>query len=742
MYPRKSIVKCSYHYPRHCYRFLASKPAKPPNAPKEKACDQAEKPAVKVPISERSQLKNAKRVMIKFGSAVIIQGPGKGLAMSRLANLVEQMADIHHQDKDLLFITSGSVAHGRSKLSHKTSKEKGAKPLDKKPSAAVGQPALMYLYEALFNRYNIQTAQVLVTETDIYQDENRKALTQTLNHLLSLRVIPVLNTNDAVLPQPNTPCPTLCKGIVLSDNDSLAAMLASETKTDLLLLLSTIDGVYDKKPDDPNAKLLYTFTEAHKKAIEYGATSNVGLGGMESKVSSSLWALDHGVSVVICNGMKQDAIKTVLSGKKFGTIFAHKECVDESTDQIAATARNSGRLLAQLPADQRVACIKKLADLLDSKSKEVIAANEEDLKQAKKVGYSEVLIHRLKLTPPKLKALSVGLRQISESSKTILGRVVRRTLLADNLELSQITVPIGVLLVIFESRPDALPQIASLAIASGNGLVLKGGEEAHHSNKKLMELVDEALASIKCQGAVGLVNTKEEIADLINMDQYIDLIIPRGSNQLVKFIQDNAKRIPVMGHSEGICHTYVDKCMEQEKALKIIKDAKTDYPAACNATETILLHKDLMEGDFFAALCCMLNDAGVKMHSGPSLLKYLQFGPPLAKSMKHEYSSMECCVEVVDNMDQAVEHIHKYGSSHTECIITEDEETAENFLMKVDSACVFHNASTRMADGFRFGLGAEVGISTSRIHARGPVGVEGKRKFVHKPLPLDGSCEK
>ncbi|ERL91076.1 hypothetical protein D910_08418 [Dendroctonus ponderosae] len=574
------------------------------------ACKPVEK--ARIPISHRDKLKDAKRIMIKFGSAVIIQDPGKRIAMSRLANLIEQMADLHHQGREILFITSGSVAHGRTSLSAKTRKDLAK--LDKKPAAAVGQPGLMYLYNTLFTKYDIQCAQVLVTETDIYQDANRKVLKDVLHKLISLRVIPILNTNDAVLPQPELPCPTLCKGINLKDNDTLAAMLSSEVGADLLIILSSIDGVFDKAPDDPNAKLLHTFSKGNKKGIEFGRASSVG-----------------------------------------------SNC--------------SNRL-------------------------------------------------------------------------------------AEGLELSQITVPIGVLLVIFEARPDVLPQIAALSIASGNGLVLKGGDEAVYSNEIMKNIVDEALKTIKCEGAVGLVSTKEEIADLINMDQYIDLIIPRGGYQLIRFIQENARKIPVMGHSEGICHIYVDKDANLEKVFKIVNDAKTDYPTACNAVETILLHKDLMEGDFFSELCCGLKNLQVKINSGPNLSKCLQFGPPLAKSMKKEYGSLELCIEVVDNLDQAVEHIHKYGSSHTDAIITENHETAEKFLQKVDSACVFHNASTRMADGFRFGLGAEVGISTGRIHARGPVGIEGLLttkwllrsqcahtagefnqengpKWIHKPLPLN-----
>ncbi|XP_050303262.1 delta-1-pyrroline-5-carboxylate synthase-like [Anthonomus grandis grandis] len=740
-----------------CTRLLTEK------KPKKEECKPLEHKRLAYP--SRDLLKNAKRIMVKFGSAVIIQEKWNKIAMSRLANLIEQMVELHEEGKEILFITSGSVAHGRSKLGEKVKVQSGTK-IDKKPAAAVGQPGLMFLYKALFSKFDIQCAQVLVTEADIYQDNNRKVLKDVLNHLLQYRVIPILNTNDAVLPQPEIPCPTLCEGIALRDNDSLAAILSTEIGCDLLMILSTIDGVFTKDPEDPQARIIHNFSKDMIKNVEFGKASNVGLGGMQSKIASSLWAVDHGTSVVVANGLKADTLKAVLSGKKIGTFFRQPNlCDEDNTEIIAASARLGGRALSLLTGEERAACINHFAELLDKRVPDIMAANKKDLEDAKKIGLSNVLIGRLTITPPKIKALSVGLRQIADNSKTIVGKVVRRTLLAEGLELTQITVPIGVILVIFEARPDVLPQIAALAIASGNGLVLKGGDEAVASNFVMKSIVDEALKSIKCDGAIGLVSTKEEIADLINLDQYIDLIIPRGGYKLIRFIQNNAKRIPVMGHSEGICHIYVDKDACLEKCIKILIDAKTDYPTACNAVETLLLHKDLMEGDFFAELCCNLKNAGVKINSGPNLSNFLQFGPPLAATMKKEYGALEMCIEVVSSVEEAISHIHKYGSGHTESIITENKEIAEVFLKSVDSACVFHNTSTRMSDGFRFGLGAEVGISTARIHARGPVGIEGLLttkwvlrsqcahtasefneqdgpKWIHKSLPLDNkkSC--
>lgn len=270
-----------------------------------------------------------------------------------------------------------------------------------------------------------------------------------------------------------------------------------------------------------------------------------------------------------------------------------------------------------------------------------------------------------------MKTLAVGLKQIADSSYQNVGRVLRKTKLAENLVLQQVTVPIGVLLVIFESRPDSLPQVAALAMASANGLLLKGGKEAAHSNKALMDLVKESLKGMGADDAISLVSTREEISDLLSMEKHIDLIIPRGSSDLVRNIQKQSQHIPVLGHAEGICHVYLDKDADPAKALKIVRDAKCDYPAACNAMETLLIHEN-HAGELFNEICNMLKKEGVKIHAGPRLASQLTFGPPPARSMKHEYGALECCIEIVKDMDEAIDHIHKFGSSHTDVIVTEN----------------------------------------------------------------------
>ncbi|XP_034656249.1 delta-1-pyrroline-5-carboxylate synthase [Drosophila subobscura] len=731
-------------------------------------------------FTERSQLKYARRLVVKLGSAVITREDNHGLALGRLASIVEQVAECHLEGREVMMVTSGAVAFGKQKLAQellmslsmretlnpKEGKEFDGATLEPRAAAAVGQSGLMSLYDAMFAQYGVKIAQVLVTKPDFYNEETRNNLFCTLSELISLNIVPIINTNDAVSPpmfiRDDEPAGGARRGIPIKDNDSLSAMLAAEVQADLLILMSDVDGIYNKPPWEDGAKLMHTYSSDDSNSIEFGKKSKVGTGGMDSKVKAATWALDRGVSVVICNGMQEKAIKTIIGGRKVGTFFT--EATEHSTNAVpvevmAENARTGSRQMQALTPAQRASAVDTLADLLVSREKFILEANAKDLAEAQKNGLAKPLLSRLSLNAAKLKNLAIGLKQIAEDSHKNVGRVLRRTRLADGLELKQVTVPIGVLLVIFESRPDSLPQVAALAMASGNGLLLKGGKEAAHSNRALMDLVTEALATVGAEHAVSLVSTREEISDLLSMEKHIDLIIPRGSSELVRSIQEQSLHIPVLGHAEGVCHVYIDRDADLRKALHIARDAKCDYPAACNAMETLLIHEDLMSGDIFTDVCNMLKREGVKINAGPRLNQQLTFGPPAAKSLRHEYGALECCIEIVPSLEEAINHIHTYGSGHTDVIVTENDAAAKHFLGSVDSACVFHNASSRFADGFRFGLGAEVGISTARIHARGPVGVEGllttkwilngqdhaaadfaeggERTWLHESLPLD-----
>ncbi|XP_068439359.1 delta-1-pyrroline-5-carboxylate synthase isoform X1 [Clinocottus analis] len=698
-------------------------------------------------FAHRGELRQAKRIVVKLGSAVVTRGDECGLALGRLASIVEQVAMLQNQGREMMIVTSGAVAFGKQRLRHEILlsqsvrqalhsghnqlKDMSLPVLEARACAAAGQSGLMALYEAMFTQYSTCTAQVLVTNLDFHDDQKRQNLNSTLQELLRMNIVPIINTNDAVVPPPEPNSDLQGVNVIsIKDNDSLAARLAVEMEADLLIALSDVEGLYNSPPGTDDAKLIDIFYPGDQQSIIYGTKSRVGIGGMEAKVKAALWALQGGTSVVIANGthpkVTGHVITDIVEGKKVGTFFSEVKPAGPTVEHQTEMARKSGRTLASLHPDQRSEIICHLAELLTDKKEEILTANKMDLDLAVNAGrLPPAMLKRLSLSPAKLSSLAIGLRQIAVAAQDSVGRVLRRTRVAHNLELEQITVPIGVLLVIFEARPDCLPQVSALAIASGNALLLKGGKEAANTNRVLHQLTQEALSMHGVGEAVQLVSTREEVEDLCRLDKMIDLIIPRGSSQLVKSIQSAAKGIPVLGHSEGICHIYVDGEASGDKVIKIVRDSKCDYPAACNAMESLLIHRDVLRMPLFDQIIDMLRTERVKIHAGPRFASYLTFSPSEAKSLRTEYGDLECCIEVVDSMQEAVDHIHKYGSSHTDVIITENEDTAEQFLQMLDSACVFWNASSRFADGYRFGLGAEVGISTARIHARGPVGLEG-----------------
>lgn len=692
----------------------------------------------KMAFALREDLKQSRRIIVKMGSSVVTRADSCGLALGRLASIVEQVSELQNEGRQMLIVTSGAVAYGKQKLtqefimsqsmrqtlSPKDNYKEGNNCVTSRAAAAVGQSGLMALYDAMYSQYGVKIAQVLVTKPDFCNEDVRRQLLSTLQDLLLLNIIPIINTNDAVAPPQQFDGDDVPGILNIKDNDCLAAQLAAEIRADTLILMSDVDGIYTRPPSTEGSKLIHTYTP-DINGIVFGNKSRVGLGGMESKVKSATWALERGVSVVICNGMEDRAISNIIKGQRIGTFFTNSNLNDPSVESAAIKAREGSRTLQALSPENRADIIFSLADLLAKRQTDISNANKKDIEIAKHEGLSGPLLSRLSLTPNKIQSLVAGLKQIAASSHNNVGRTLRRIRVADGMELNQVTVPIGVLLVIFESRPDCLPQVASLAIGTGNGLLLKGGKEASYTNGCLMNLVSEALDAYDATDAVALVSSREQVSDLLQMNNYIDLVIPRGSKELVQTIQEQSKGIPVLGHSEGICHVYVDKDSDPQSALKIVRDSKCDYPAACNAAETILLHKTLVHTPFFEDLCNTLKGEKVVIYAGPKLAKVLTFGPPLAKSLKMEYGSLECTIEIVDSVEDAICHIHEYGSGHTDVIVTENVTTAQQFLSKVDSACVFHNCSTRFADGYRFGLGAEVGISTTRIHARGPVGVEG-----------------
>jgi gamma-glutamyl phosphate reductase len=420
---------------------------------------------------------------------------------------------------------------------------------------------------------------------------------------------------------------------------------------------------------------------------------------------------------------------------------------------VAEAAREAQRSLAGASGAARSRVLVRLAGLLRDREASILEANAQDLRAAQAEGLAAPLLNRLGLTAAKIATLIDGVRSLAAAEDPV-GTTLRRTELEEGLILEQVRSPLGVLLVIFESRPDAVIQIGALALRAGDAVILKGGREATASNRALVGCLRDALeAEGLPAGAVAGVEGRPAVRALLELDDCIDLVIPRGSGAMVRSIQEST-RIPVLGHAEGICHLFLDAAADPAMAVRLAVDGKCDYPAACNATETLLVHRDFAH---LAEVGRSLAARGVRLRADEAAAGALGVPsvPATPEDWRTEYGSLDLAVRVVDSLDAAIDHIHRYGSAHTDAIVTADAGAAEEFLRRVDSASVFHNASTRFADGYRYGLGAEVGISTGRIHARGPVGVEGllttrwllrgsgqsvaefgpgKRSFTHKDL--------
>lgn len=638
-------------------------------------------------IHSRQDLQHAKRIVIKAGTSVVSTPEGFP-SLLRMANIVEYASRLVRQGKEVLIVTSGAVGVGRQRLrrqallrqslvDHMSQKDPThTLPEESRKSynsacAAAGQLGLMSLYETMFNQFDVSTSQLLVTSFDFTSPERRANVQDVISQLLNLGIVPLLNENDAVV--------AMTYGMSFSDNDSLAALVAVEMSAQLLILLTDVKGVYDLPPSDPHAQLIDVFRAASADFKE-GDKSSQGRGGMSAKVGAALSAITGGVqAVVIAAGGETGIIDSIMQGRQTGTLFLHSEVrsadapplsaigEEKSTpEDMARMAREGARQLQALSSVEREDLLRAIADAIAAKETDILAMNAIDVKNAETALVDCLLdiqvVSRLKLTHEKLATLVEGIRAIADQTEPI-GQLLLRTELAEGLVLEKSSCPIGVLLIIFESRPDCLPQIAALAIRSGNGLLLKGGKEAEHSNAFLHKVIADTIERVAkgkvSRHAIGLVTSRADIASLLRLDQYIDLVIPRGSGALVKFIKDNT-RIPVMGHAEGVCHVYVDAAADVDKAVRVVVDAKTDYPSACNAAETLLLHEDLVASGEADKIMRALRVAGVSLYGGPHAV-WAGCTDQAAKDMRTEYGGLAMTVEVVSSLRDAVDHINAHG---------------------------------------------------------------------------------
>lgn len=433
--------------------------------------------------------------------------------------------------------------------------------------------------------------------------------------------------------------------------------------------------------------------------------------------------------------------------------------------QKAKVAREASYALAKLPGAVRDGELEKVAEAIWLHREAILEANARDLEAAEEMlqkgEITGAMIKRLELNPEKIRGIVDMVRGVA-SQEDPLGKTEYAMELDEGLELFRVSSPIGVIAVIFESRPDALVQIASLCLKSGNCVLLKGGSEARNTNQRLHEIIRDAADSVP-EGWIHNVEARKDVGEILKMDDYVDLIVPRGSNDFVRFIQSNT-RIPVLGHAEGVCHVYVDEEADVPMALDVCYDAKVQYPSVCNAVDAILVHEDVAPR-FLPGMVDRFLRRGVEVRGDDRVRGVVSDGVLEAteEDWGAEYLDYRVAIKVVDDIGEAISHVNAFGSHHTDAIVTSNEETALGFMESVDSASVFWNASTRFADGYRYGLGSELGISTGKIHVRGPTGLEGlttykyylrggghivadysegRRRFTHKPLEREWKEER
>jgi delta-1-pyrroline-5-carboxylate synthetase len=805
------------------------------------------------------------RIVVKAGTSVVSTSAGLP-ALSRIANIVEQCCELMRSGKQVLLVSSGAIGCGRRKMIKqkllsssirdylnvntpppRESAEDIARARRQHDAAcaAAGQATLMSLYDSLFTAHDVSCSQLLVTKEDFKSDRRVENMKYSLEAQCKAGLIPIINENDAISANEGYTEPG-----IFSDNDSLAALIASNVGAELLLILTDVNGLYDRPPSKEGAKLIEILhprvweesKESGMKNQQIGQKSSQGRGGMEAKINAAISALDGGVSnVIVVNGRVPNTLVKACYGENVGTLITYQynminttpvlspnkspsslyqnnlKSLDSDTLQLdddgknqsimhkanflspgnhendnvifdsntplssssndatesAMLARKAQRALASLSGDERSRILNEISVSIENEIKAILGANARDLVLFDRPALGEGVSHgnvctlghnsfpynhkyisnpliaqnkdkqhlkqRLKLSEAKLKSVIKGARSLALKEDLIGKEIISRDIYRDQLHLKQVYSPIGVLLIIFEARPECLPQIVSLAIRAGCGVILKGGSEARTSNAILHRIVANAITVSTDGKVVGehlihLLENREQVNALLgneHAERYIDIVIPRGSNKLVKHIQSTT-RLPVLGHAAGVCHAFVDKNICLDNCIKLLIDAKTNYPAACNALETILFVKDL---DFVQinAILMALRDANValygttnfmsflKAYNGRDVLPGLSIHPLPGNNLSTEWGNLSITLEVVDDIHHAIEHIALYGSGHTEMIITESKVQSETFLNQVDSACVFHNASTRFADGFRFGLGAEVGISTGTLNVGNPI---------------------
>ena len=640
------------------------------------------------------------RIVVKVGTSTLTHTSGR-INIRRTEKLCKILSDVKNAGHELILVSSGAIGMGVGKLNMKS------KPEDmptKQAAAAIGQCELMYLYDKLFREYNHIVAQMLITGLDFSNEESHKNFQSTLNRLLELNVIPIINENDTIATQE----------ISVGDNDTMGAIVAENANADLLIILSDIDGLYTGDPrNNPDAQLIDTVFSITPEIKELAGTkgTTLGTGGMITKIHAAEIAMNAGIDMIIANGTKPELLYNIIDGEKVGTV----------------TAKNA---INSADTETKNKALANMADALLAHTDAILEANKQDV-EAARGKISDVMIDRLMLDAGRIEGMAKGIRELIDLDDPA-GKVLRTVERPNGIVIEKTAVPMGVIAIIYESRPNVTSDAAALCIKSGNVCVLRSGKEAWKSANAVVTALKEGMVKSNLPGeGIQLIEdtSRESSVELMKAVGYVDLLIPRGGPGLIRSCVENAK-VPCIQTGTGICHVYVDESADFEKALQIIENAKTSRPSVCNAEEVLLVHSAVAE-KFLPLLQKKLVEERKEKGEIPVELRLCDRAAKIisgtlagADDFDTEFLDYILAVKIVDSVEEAVEHISKHSTGHSEAIITESKEAADYFTMRVDSAAVYVNVSTRFTDGGEFGLGCEMGISTQKLHARGPMGLE------------------
>ena len=665
-----------------------------------------------------------KRIAVKVGSNVLTRADGT-LDITRMSALADQIAALHKSGIEVILVSSGAVASGKSEICPTGTLDE----VDQRQLfSAVGQAKLINRYFELFREHGIPVGQVLTVKENFASHSHYTTQQNCMKVMLENGVIPIVNENDTIS----------LSELMFTDNDELSGQIATMMDVQALIILSNIDGLYNGAPTDPTAHILREI-RPDDRLDNYiqSSKSSLGRGGMHTKTRIARQIAALGIDVYIANGKRNDILTDLMerpeetpcthflpSTKPAGSNAPSPS--SPSLEETFVAARAASLHLLALSDEEINRALLAVADAVEEDTPLLLEENRKDLAR---MSPSDPKYDRLKLTEARLKDIAAGIRHVA-TLPSPLGRILKESTLPNGLHLQKKSFPFGVIGIIYEARPNVTLDVFALCLKSGNTCLLKGGSDADQSNRALVRTIHRVLSrlGIDTRCVELLPATHEAATELMHAEKYVDLIIPRGGSRLIDFVRREAT-VPVIETGAGICHTYFDRNGDLTKGMAIVLNAKTRRVSVCNALDCLLVDRRRLSD--LPQLCAPLAEKEVTLYADAPAYAALQghypnewLRPAMEEDFGREFLDYKMAVKTVEGLDEALAHIRRYSSRHSECIVTEDTATAARFCRDVDAACVYVNAPTSFTDGGQFGMGAEIGISTQKLHARGPMALE------------------